>query len=163
MKTIIIHITLTLLFLYSILFTVIYKKKCNTLTEEIKKIQALSDKHFRLFRMMDHWVKAKMKQKSVADYLREKNIKNVAIYGLSYVGQTLTEELENENITVLYGIDQNPEFYCQEFEVYTINDNLPDVDMIIVTPIMSFKQIKEMLTEKVSAEIVSIEDIIDYI
>ena len=45
-------------------------------------------------------------------------------------------------------------------DVYSLEDELPDTDVIVVTPYASFKEIKEILEEKVSCPIVSLEEVV---
>ena len=45
----------------------------------------------------------------ISDYLREKQIKNVAIYGMGYIGRLLADELLNEEFEVICAIDKNPQ------------------------------------------------------
>lgn len=140
-----------------------YKKIFNKYNKELLKAKEMSDKHFRLFKLMNNWTNAKIRGTKVVDYLKENNIKSVAIYGLSYVGQTLISELEKEDIDIKYGIDQNPEFFCQDFEVISPNDELPSVDMIIITAVFYFDEIKSKLQKRVNTQIVSLEEIVEYI
>jgi len=130
---------------------------------ELKRSKDLSDKHLRLFMMMNCWTNAKIRGVGVVDYLKENNAQKVAVYGLSYAGQTLINELEQNNIEIAYGVDQNPDFYCQNFDVLSPDEDLPNVDIMIITAISSFEDIKERLKSKIDCRIVSLEEIVGYI
>ena len=73
--------------------------------ESIEKWKGMSDKHLSLYLMMNQWVKIKQENKSIATYLEENGYKQVAVYGMNYVGETLLSELENTNVKVNYAID----------------------------------------------------------
>ena len=78
--------------------------------KKIQKIQTMSDKHLALFLMMNQWVKVKQEGKSLVKYMEQNGYQEIAIYGMSYVGECLLNELKNSNIVVKYGI---PEVFCR--------------------------------------------------
>lgn len=127
---------------------------------EIDRIQKMSDKHLALFLMMRQWVKVKQEGKNLSTYFEEKGYREIAIYGMSYAGEALADELEGTSIKVKYGIDKKADHICAEFEVVTKDEELKDVDVIVVTPIKFFEEIEEELSEKVRCPIVSLEDIL---
>ena len=47
-----------------------------------------------------------------------------------------------------------------DVELLSPDDELPDVDAVIVTPVFFFDEIEEMLASKMDADIVSMEDIL---
>ena len=128
--------------------------------DKAKKIQSMSDKHLELFKMMSFWVKVKQEGKSLADYFEKNGYKKIAIYGMSYAGETLIGELNGSGVTVAYGIDKNADSIYADLDVVTMDDELAEVDAIVVTPITFFEEIEEALSEKVSCPIISLEDIL---
>lgn len=128
--------------------------------EKENKIQAMSDKHLALFLMMNQWIKVKQEGKNLADYFEKEGYKNIAIYGMSYAGETLIEELKGTDIHIAYGIDKGAESIYAEIDLVSPNDKLQDVDAIIVTAITFFEEIEEQLSEKVKCPIISLEDIL---
>ena len=60
--------------------------------DKTKKVQLMSDKHLALFLMMNQWVKVKQEGKSLAVYFETNGFKKIAIYGMSYAGETLVDE-----------------------------------------------------------------------
>lgn len=130
------------------------------LKKDINKWKGLSDKHLVLFQMMNQWVKVKQEGKTLDTYLRQKGFRSVAIYGMSYAGETLLRELQNSEIEVKYAIDQQAESIYAEVEVLTMDDELPKTDAIVVTPITFFEEIEQELSEKTDCPIISLEDIL---
>ena len=120
----------------------------------------MSNKHLALFKMMDQWVRVKQEGKNLSEYFTRYGYKNIAVYGMSYAGQTLLTELENTDIHVLYGIDKNADGIYADINILSPDDVLPPVDAIVVTAVFFFSSIEEMLSEKVDCPIVSLEDII---
>ena len=124
------------------------------------RAQQFSNKHLALYLLMNQWVKVKQDNKDIAAHLLEQGYKKIAIYGMSYVGETLYHELEGSGIEIAYAIDKKAEGMFADIEVMSPDDVLPEVDAVIVTPVFFFDEIEELLVSKMNADIVSIEDIL---
>ena len=130
------------------------------LGNKVNQKQQLSDKHLALFLMMNQWVKVKQEGKNLEAYFAEAGYHEIAVYGMSYAGETLVEELKNSKIVIKYGIDQNADKIYAEIDVISPDDELDEVDAIVVTSITFFDEIEKMLSEKVTCPIISLEDIL---
>lgn len=128
--------------------------------KKVAEKQMLADKHLALFLLMNQWVGIKQREESIAEYLVNKGYHKIAIYGMSYVGETLVCELKNSEVNVMCAIDKNAEQIYSEVNIITSDDNIPDVDAIVVTAITAFDEIEEILSAKTNADILSIEDIL---
>lgn len=129
-------------------------------TQKKDKIQKMSDKHFELFMLMKKWVRVKQDGKNLATFFDLNGFKRIAIYGMSYAGETLVEELKGTDIEIAYGIDRNTDGIYADIDVLTPEQELENVDAIVVTAITFFEEIEEMLSEKVDCPIISLEDIL---
>lgn len=127
----------------------------------VDKWKELFEKNRGLFLLMNQWVKLKQEKKSLAEYFDKREYKRIAIYGMSYVGIRIVNELKNSNIEILYGIDRNNKNIYSEVPVYTLSDALPQVDAIVMTVIGETEDIKEVLIQKTKSEILDIEDIVN--
>lgn len=127
---------------------------------KVTNMEELSDKHLSLFLMMNQWVKIKQEGKTLSSYFEKKGYYKIAIYGMSYAGETLVEELKQSSIKVEYGIDKRSENIYADFKILSPEDILEDVDAIVVTSIKYFYEIEELLSEKVVCPILSLEDIV---
>lgn len=128
--------------------------------KKIDAIQMLSNKHLKLFLMMRQWVKVKQEGKKISDYLKREGYNNIAIYGMSYTAGTLLDELKNTDINVIYGIDKNADSIYSDINIVSSMDELAKVDVIVVTAVTFFDEIKAELLEKVNYPIISLEDIL---
>lgn len=117
-------------------------------------------KHLELFLMMNQWVKVKQDGKNLAAYFEKNGYNKIAVYGMSYAGQTLLDELLDSDVKVMYGIDKKASTMFSEIEVVSAEADLDEVDAIVVTAITYFDEIEEMLSKKVTCPIVSLEDVI---
>lgn len=128
--------------------------------KEREKQKQLADKHLALFVMMCDWMRAKQEGKSLAGYLEEKGYKRVAIYGLSYAGERLLDELRDNGVEVKYAVDKKADPVYFDIEICRPEEDLEEVDVMIVTAITFYDEIKTMLEEKLQFPILSLEDII---
>lgn len=128
--------------------------------KSLNKVRSMSDKHFALFQMMNQWVKVKQEGKNLSKYFEDNGYKRIAIYGMSYAGETLIDELKNTNVEVVYGIDRRSESLYADIDIVSIDDSLENVDAVVVTAITFFDEIEEILCEKLDCPIISLEDVL---
>lgn len=128
--------------------------------DRLNIVRSYRDKHLALFLMMNQWVKVKQQGKNLADFFVKNGYKKIAIYGMSYAGETLVDELKGSEVTVAYGIDKNADSIYADVDIVSMEDDLEEVDAIVVTAITFFDEIEEKLAEKVDCEIISLEDVL---
>ena len=128
--------------------------------DKTQKIQAKSDKHFALFLMANQWIKVKQEGKHLTSYFEKNNYKKIAVYGMSYAGETLVDELKDSSVTIAYGIDKNADSIYADIDVFSVDADLAPVDAVVVTAVTLFDQIEEKLSEKLDCPIISLEDIL---
>ncbi len=127
---------------------------------KINRFAGLADKHLALFLMMNQWIKAKQNGKDLSKYLLQNEYKDIAVYGVSYAGEALVNELKDTEINVIYGIDQNADIDCDGIEVVSLENELKKVDAVVVTAITFYDEIKKKLSVKLECPILSLEDIL---
>ena len=130
------------------------------MSDQIEEKQKKADKHMTLFLMMNQWVKVKQEGKNLSLYFEREGYKEIAIYGMSYAGETLMEELVDSPVTVKYGIDRNAEKILADVDVVTPDAFLEPVASIVVTSVTFFEEIEEILRQKTDCPIISLEDIL---
>lgn len=130
------------------------------ISQKVQKNKEYADKHLALFLMMNQWVKVKQEGKHLSSYFEQNHYKKIAIYGMSYAGETLVDELRDTGIEVAYGIDKRADSLYADIDIVSIDDLQNDVDAIVVTAITFFDEIEEKLSEKVDCPIISLEDVL---
>lgn len=128
--------------------------------DRLRETERTSEKYFALFQMMNQWVKVKQAGKNLSSYLEKNGYKRIAIYGMSYVGENLIDELKGSNTTVAYGIDKRADSIYADVGIVSMGDELAEVDAVVVTAITFFDEIKKELSEKFDCPIISLEDIL---
>lgn len=130
--------------------------------KEIIKINNSSLKNRELYETAIRCLKNPEK---IVEYVNQKGYKKVCIYGMSYLGECLTDILRKSGIEVICGLDRNADkLYNSYMQIYKIDDNPPIADLIIVTTIRGFSEIKSELERRFDKgiNIVSLEMILDW-
>lgn len=84
----------------------------------------------------------------IESYLCSKNIKKVSVYGMGIYGKELLKLIKKTSIQVCYGIDKRADVKDVGIPVVNVNSEMEAVDAVIVTPIVEFDKICEILKEK---------------
>lgn len=119
-----------------------------------------SDKHLSLFLMMNQWVKVKQEGKNLSTYFLKNGYKRIAVYGMSYVGETLVKELNGTEIEIVYAIDKNAENIYSSVDIVSLEDPMENVDAVVITAITFLEEIENQLSKKLSCPLLSLEDIL---
>lgn len=128
--------------------------------EEIRKNKKSKDKFKGYYNLLNQWLRLKQERKSLETFFAENQYKTIAIYGMGELGNRLYDELKDSNIQVEYAIDENTAGAYSEVKVITPEENLPEVDVIVVTAVFAYNEIEEKLSEKTHLPIISLEDIV---
>ena len=132
----------------------------NCFIERDKRNKSKIEQQGRLIQLLLSWVDVKKDGFMLSDFLLDKGYRNIAIYGMGNLGTRLYNELKTSDVSVAYAIDKHAGDLDFEIEVKSLEENLPDVDVIVITPIYHISDIKKDLEKKTTAELVSIEDIV---
>lgn len=132
----------------------------SALSKKTKEAQKYADKHLAIMQVMNQWIINKQEGKSLVTFFEENGYKTIAIYGMSYLGERLEDELRGSGIKVAYAIDKNAENIYADVEVRDPKDVMDDVDAVIVTSVFFFDEIEEQLENVFDCPIISLEDIV---
>jgi hypothetical protein len=126
----------------------------------LNNTQGTANKYRFLYEMMNDWVRIKQEGKNLSSYFKSMGYKNIAIYGMGIVGETLVNELMDTDTKIAYGIDKSARAICTNVEAFSVDDELEEVDAVVVTPVPYFVEIEEMLSKKLRCPIISLEDVL---
>lgn len=116
----------------------------------------------RNMKLLEKLLKMKNENKEFSKQLSINKVDKIAVYGNGVVGKQVIQQLINEGLHVSYIIDQACNVFKEEaVPVYRPDMNLPDADIIIVTPISDFAEIKEQLKQKKDCPIISVEELLE--
>ncbi|MFT4144611.1 MAG: hypothetical protein QM644_09170 [Mobilitalea sp.] len=124
--------------------------------EKEKKVNKFKD----YYQLLNQWLTLKQEGQSLEKYFIDHGYRSIAIYGMGELGNRLYNELKNSEIEVKYAIDQYAGTTYSEIEIVELDGNLEEVDIIVVTSIFAYDEIKDQLEEKVMYPVVSLEDVV---
>ncbi len=123
-----------------------------------KKEKQILDKEEYL-KTYEKWMNKVQDGKKLSSYFKDNHYHTVAIYGMGRIGRHLYRDIQSADIKVEYGIDRSVLCY-DTIKCYTLNDELPYVDLIIVTVSAEADNIINMLRKKIDCPIQSIDNIL---
>ncbi len=139
--------------------TTVKKHNNKIINEKIKK----ADKFKTYYTMLNQWLCIKQENRNLAEYFIKNNYNRVAVYGLGEMGKRLMEELKDTEIEVVYGIDKDIDGTLCDITVYSLEDieHITErADVVVVTAVFAYEEIKDMICEKLDAEMISLEDVV---
>ena len=136
--------------------TFLYKKQKKIIDRKLEHTSKLKE----FYEVLIVWLTIKQEGKSLIDYFKKNNYKTIAVYGMKELGERLLSELKESEIEVKYIIDKNAAEIYTDLDIYTPEDELEDVDVVIVTAIHYFNEIEAEMCNKMKCPIVSLEDVI---
>lgn len=157
MKKIILHMV-TLMIAISVIFFTMWTI-VNRLCKTIKREEDMKNKMSEFYVLLVRWLALKQNNSSLKDFFVTRNYKKVAIYGMKELGQRLCVELKDTEIEVSYAIDRNVTKVNSDVRVVSPDANLEEVDVIVVTAIHCFDEIKQKLQKKIKCPIISLEEV----
>ena len=117
------------------------------------------DKFENYYLFMNKWMKQRESFIEIYRFFSEKKIKSIAIYGASIMAERLSADLKDHDVEIAYYIESRKKNIVGK-KVYTMDDELPIVDMIVVTPFLEYYAIRKKLNAKCNIPVCSIEKVI---
>lgn len=128
--------------------------------KKTKVSKELENKMICYYHVFNQWLSLKQEGKSLVQYFRDNDYKTVGIYGMKELGERLYDELKESDIKIECIIDKNAGSLFFDMDIITPEDEIPLMDVLVVTASYYFDAIETEMSAKVNCPIVSIEDII---
>lgn len=109
--------------------------------------------------LLERWFTLRDKEIPLSRYIESIGCNRVAIYGMGQYGNHLYEELRKTNLTLI-GIDRANIYNNFQIPIRKPEDDLSDIDLIIVTPYLQYKEIAENLRQRYAGKMMSLEELI---
>lgn len=134
----------------------------NIYIKRLRDIQDIVKKNDMIIKAYDKWMQLEENGKTINDILHAHGYQTVGIYGMGYLGKRLYERLVAEGADILCGIDKNAHYMYKNLYVYAIDDDdFPDADVIIVTPIYFYNEIRDTIREYRNVDVCSLYELLD--
>lgn len=150
------NILLNILSILFIWLVILYKKK-RDISIQLNSVIKESNKNWTNYNVAIKLLYEIQNGTEIAKRVEANGFSNIAVYGMGPIGRFLIEELLKNGIQVSYAIDQNSELIYADITVYNLEDVLPQADIVIITVIHSYEEIKKILKDKIKCPVVSME------
>lgn len=130
----------------------------------IKQSYCQTEKFRIFFELLVEWFAGDMSGKNIGAWISENGYKTVAIYGMGALGElTYLNLCKYKEIYVKYGLDRNASIKIAGLDIFNLNDSLEKVDLIIVTAVTAYEEIKKEINLKTDFEckIISLMQLIE--
>lgn len=128
------------------------------LTRQLQTANRNIERKNDFYLFMCNWVELHQSGRNIADKLMQEGISTVAIYGAGKHGMMLYNELKSTKVKVDYWIDRNCKAETiEECPVIPVDNKLPSVDAVIITPYREFQSIESSLKEKIKARMIPLD------
>lgn len=108
-----------------------------------------AEKYRIFYELTYEWAYGAMAGKNIAGWIAKNGYRTVAIYGLGALGQMAYSDLcRCKDIRIKYGLDRRDNIGIRELKTYRIENCPEPVELIIVTAITSYEEIKAEIKEK---------------
>lgn len=132
------------------------------ITDKNKSLLPCKENSSERFRTIyNQWLGLHQAGKHISDYLKKKDIRQVAIYGYAELGTHLVNELKNTEINITCLIDQKELFPYSGIRTIQPESFKGDADLVIVTSLVHFNEIREYYRSKNINQLVSLETILE--
>ena len=136
--------------------SIIERKK----NKKIYRLEEKQEKFDQFYEILIAWLHVIHDKGGIKEYFERNEYKTVAIYGMKELGECLYDELKAANIDVKYVIDKNTQLFYDDVKIITPSEKIEKVDVIIVTAVYYYEEIKKQLKENVNCPIVSLYDVV---
>ncbi|MCM1038080.1 MAG: hypothetical protein NC434_02070 [Ruminococcus sp.] len=119
-----------------------------------------TDKYERLFRLYESWLTLSQNGEKLEQYFDKNSFQNIAVYGYGTTGRALVNDIKHSNINVRYIVDKKKAMKTEGISLYHPNDELPDADAMVITPLSEGRVIKDIMENRFNGRILLIEDIL---
>jgi len=125
----------------------------------LKREYSGKQKVTRNFKLLNWWFEKKIEnEKFIPEYLSQRGYKSVAIYGFGYMGELLYKDMRRFNVAVDYIIDNTAK--NTDLKIFTLKDELPKTDAIIVAVSYDYESIEKKIKEKTNVPVVFLEEML---
>lgn len=126
----------------------------------LKNNQVAIEELKRQNNILKHWLRMKNNEINVLEYVKERNIKRVYLYGNTDFAELMAVELRNDDIKVCGIIDRRADYIYSKEKLYRLDEDISDAELIINTVTSKHDKIVNDLQGKVYCEIISLDEII---
>lgn len=132
---------------------IVSKEKKTNIVKEYPKVQKYKQ-------LLDIWMGLRDRSVSFEYFFERQKILRIVIFGTGMLGKHLYYELQKSCISVVYFMDSKNIADIDEIETIKPGQEIADIDAIIITPVLEYKEIAEFLSKFYNCYMISLESVL---
>ncbi len=113
------------------------------------------------YHILDQWLFLKSKGKTISNFFIDNKYSDIAVYGMGNMAMHLIDELESNNIKLKCAIDKEKNSYYTTIPIYSISEQWPAIDVIVVTDKREMSMLIKRIQEKeIKCDVVTLENVV---
>ena len=147
--------------LIELIYIIYQQKKIVDNKKECEKQKNCCYIYMDFVEVITKWMILKKDGFSLASFFEKNNYKKIAIYGYSNLGECLYNDLSDSGIEIAYIIDKKAKELYAECPIYLPDDELPIVDIIVITTADHLvDEIEQLIAEKNGCKTITLKEVI---
>lgn len=141
-----------------------YEKRNSEINSNIDRLEKEKNRYLEEKKLLDKWLYIERSGKTLSEYFVQRGIKHIAIYGYGVFGKHLLADIEKQNnVKCDYIIDRNADGIHSEIQVFSPKDDLPSIEMVVITTSHIYNEIVTILEKKICCKFINIKEIVSEI
>ena len=132
-----------------------------SLAEFHQEVNARNDMYISYYRLLEKWMVVREQGRSARTYFEANGLRKIIIYGLGKMAGHLMEDLRQSDIEIVCAIDKGAVNKNAGFPVISDENDIPEADCIVITPVYAAAAICQILRDKTMISLVSLTDVIN--
>lgn len=132
------------------------KKEVRSIFEKTTETRIAAD--FRAD-LLYKWLVAEKKNVNIVSFFKRIEMQKIGIYGYGIVGRQLVNDMREAQIMITCIIDRNAHNLKCDYPMYALDDEWPELDMIIVTSV-NFNEVRNHNKQE-NCKVILLRDILE--
>lgn len=141
-----------------------YFKKSEKAEQLIENTWYVTAKNALLLRLFQNYAGLLARGKTLAEILKNRGYYSCAIYGYGNIGQCVYTDLIQHGYDLSYIVDKNVDQIIDkeslQCKIYSLEDEFPKTDLMIITPVFYYEEILMDIEKKIDCPIISLDDFV---
>lgn len=126
--------------------------------ERIRKYKNIKKRDDQIMHLYSRWI---ANPTAVSNYLSQNGYREIAIYGAGRLGKSLMEEIIKNGYEITFVMDCDTSKKIGSYQAVSIESEWQKCDVIIVTVLYAFEEIKKQLQNKYNCPVVSLMELVE--
>lgn len=120
------------------------------------------EKYRIMFFIYDEWMSLESHKECLSKYLYQQEVREIAVYGMGYIGKQLVDRLNGTEVLVCGAIDRNAGFIDAGVPVVRLEEFVKKPDLIIVTAVEDTGKIVRDIENRINVPTLTMQQLLKH-